>query len=83
MTKGLCGVCKRAVDVKIHFRGDQVWFDKFCPEHGHQSCMVASSVEWYLDALSFVAPSTPPRGETKPVREGCNFARCSAVKNTF
>ncbi len=73
MTKGLCRVCKRSVDVKIHFRDDQVWFDKFCPEHGHQSCMVASSVEWYLDALSFVAPHTPPRGETKPVREGCPF----------
>ncbi len=73
MTKGLCNVCKRSVDVKIHFVDDEVWFDKFCPEHGHQSCKVASSVEWYLDALSFVAPSTPPRGETKAVKAGCPF----------
>jgi hypothetical protein len=73
MTKGLCSVCKRSVDVKIHFRDDHVWFHKFCPEHGHQEVMVASSVEWYLDALSFLAPNTPPRGEVKPVQQGCPF----------
>jgi hypothetical protein len=73
MTKGLCSTCKRAIDVKIQFRDGAVWFDKFCPEHGHHACMVASSVEWYLDALSFVAPSTPPRGATKPVQAGCPF----------
>jgi uncharacterized radical SAM superfamily Fe-S cluster-containing enzyme len=73
MTKGLCSTCKRGVDVKIQFRGDAVWFDKYCPEHGHQSCLVASSVEWYLDALSFVAPNTPPRGELRKVDKGCPF----------
>lgn len=73
MTKSLCATCKKSVDAKIHFRGDGVWFDKFCPEHGHQQVLVASSVEWYLDALSFVAPATPPRGETKPVKAGCPF----------
>jgi 7,8-dihydro-6-hydroxymethylpterin dimethyltransferase len=73
MTKSLCRVCKGSVDAKIQFRGDEVWFAKFCPQHGHQDCLVASSVEWYLDALSFVAPSTPPRGETKPVKAGCPF----------
>lgn len=73
MTRGLCGTCKGPVDVKIHFRPDGVWFDKFCPDHGHQSCLVSSSVDWYLDALSFVAPSTPPRGEIKPVKHGCPF----------
>ena len=57
MTKGLCSTCKRSLDVKIHFRDDAVWFDKFCPDHGHHTCLVASSVEWYLDALSFIAPN--------------------------
>jgi uncharacterized radical SAM superfamily Fe-S cluster-containing enzyme len=73
MTKGLCSTCKRSVDVKIHFKDDAVWFDKYCPDHGHQSCLVASSVEWYLDALSFVSPNTPPRGDTKDVKHGCPF----------
>ncbi|HVY24948.1 MAG TPA: radical SAM protein [Polyangiaceae bacterium] len=72
MTKGLCSTCKRGLDVKIHFRDQQVWFDKFCPEHGHHSCLVSSSVEWYLDALSFVAPNTPPKN-AKNVKQGCPF----------
>jgi uncharacterized radical SAM superfamily Fe-S cluster-containing enzyme len=72
MTKSLCGVCKRSVDAKVLFRDGIVWFDKFCPEHGHQECAVASSVEWYLDALSFVAPNKPPkRISTKVSDQGC------------
>jgi 7,8-dihydro-6-hydroxymethylpterin dimethyltransferase len=72
MTKSLCGVCKRSVDAKVLFRDGTVWFDKFCPEHGHQECAVASSVEWYLDALSFVAPNKPPkRISTKVSDQGC------------
>ncbi|HZU96712.1 MAG TPA: radical SAM protein [Planctomycetota bacterium] len=73
LTKSLCASCKKAVDAKIVFKSDQVWFDKFCPEHGHQTCLVASSVEWYLDALSFIAPNTPPKRVMKEVKEGCPF----------
>ena len=73
LTKSLCGICKTAVDAKVLFADDAVWFDKFCPEHGHQRCRVSSSVEWYLDALSFIAPNTPPKRISKPVSDGCPF----------
>jgi uncharacterized radical SAM superfamily Fe-S cluster-containing enzyme len=73
MTKSLCGTCKTSVDAKIVFEDDAVWFDKFCPTHGHQRCRVSSSVEWYLDALSFIAPNTPPKRISKPVTDGCPF----------
>jgi 7,8-dihydro-6-hydroxymethylpterin dimethyltransferase len=73
MTKSLCGTCKAPLDAKIVFAEDAVWFDKFCPTHGHQRCRVSSSVEWYLDALSFVAPATPPKRISKPVTDGCPF----------
>jgi uncharacterized radical SAM superfamily Fe-S cluster-containing enzyme len=73
MTKGLCATCKEAVDAKIVFKDERVWFDKFCPRHGKQMVMVASSVEWYLDCLSFVAPATPPRRVLKEVSQGCPF----------
>src|SRR6267142_4943616 len=74
MTKGLCRVCKEAVDAKIVFRQGAVFFDKFCPQHGHQEALVASSAEWYLDCLSFVAPSCPPRQARKKVSSrGCPF----------
>ena len=73
MTKGLCGICKSAVDAKIIFREGSVYLDKFCPRHGHQLCLAASSVEWYLDCLSFVAPSVPPKRVLKEVSAGCPF----------
>src|SRR5688572_4499983 len=73
LTKSLCKTCKKSVDAKIQFEDGKVFFDKFCPAHGHEKVLVASSVEWYLDALSFVSPATPPRGETRPVKAGCPF----------
>ncbi len=73
MTKGLCRVCKEAVDAKIQFRGGAVYFDKFCPTHGHQDVMVASSAEWYLDCLGFVAANHPPKVARKAVSKGCPF----------
>jgi uncharacterized radical SAM superfamily Fe-S cluster-containing enzyme len=73
MTKGLCAVCKGGVDAKVIFRDGAVYLDKFCPAHGKQECLIASSVEWYLDCLSFVAPNTPPRRVSKPVEKGCPF----------
>lgn len=73
MTKSLCRMCKREVDAKIVFRDDKVYFDKFCPDHGAESVLVSSSVDWYLDAASFLAPNTPPKTVKKEVEKGCPF----------
>ncbi len=72
MTKSLCAQCKRAVDAKIIFRDKQVFLDKFCPGHGKQEVMISSSVDWYLDALSFLSPADPPEDRRK-VELGCPF----------
>jgi uncharacterized radical SAM superfamily Fe-S cluster-containing enzyme len=70
-TRSLCGACKQPVDGTIVFRNDTVVLEKFCPDHGHQECLVSSSVDWYLDALSFLAPNDPPQQHHTPVGEGC------------
>jgi len=57
--KGLCRICSESVDARIVIRDGAVHFDKFCPRHGPQQALVASSAEWYLDCLSFVAPCRP------------------------
>ena len=72
-TQGLCGTCKRLVDVRVITRDGAVYFAKSCPEHGPEEHLVASSAEWFEDALSFEAPMEPPRGEVKPVTRGCPF----------
>jgi hypothetical protein len=61
------------VEAKIHFVGSEVFLLKHCPDHGAERVRVASSVDWYLDALSFLAPSSPPAGPVKPVEHGCPF----------
>ncbi|MDV6028943.1 MAG: radical SAM protein [Phycisphaera sp. RhM] len=73
MTKSLCAVCKQGVDAKIIVRDERVFFDKYCPEHGHQECMVASSAQWYFDCLRFLSVTTPPSRVSKPVEMGCPF----------
>ena len=73
MTKSLCGVCKVAVDAKIIIRDGAIYFDKFCPTHGHQECLVSSSAEWYLDCLSFIAPNIAPKRVMKEIQQGCPF----------
>ncbi len=73
MTKSLCRVCKDAVDAKILLRDGAVYLDKFCREHGHQECLIASSAEWYLDCLRFVAPTEPPTRVMKEIGRGCPF----------
>lgn len=72
-TRSLCGTCKRGVEASVHAEGDAVWLAKYCPDHGHARVLVASSVDWWMDALSFVAPSTPPGGPIRPVEHGCPF----------
>lgn len=71
-TRSLCAACKEAVDARVVFRDGAVFLEKRCPAHGAASTRIASSAEWYLDALSFVAPSTPPDG-ARPVARGCPF----------
>lgn len=72
-TKSLCGVCKAPVDAKIIFRDSGVFMRKFCPKHGHQECLLASSVQWYLESLSFLAPRKGPRAVRKSADLGCPF----------
>ncbi|MHC4501871.1 MAG: radical SAM protein [Planctomycetota bacterium] len=71
MTKSLCGACKEPVDAKILLGDGGVWLEKFCPRHGKQSVRVASSIEWYIDSLSFLSPARPPKQSTKGVSLGC------------
>jgi uncharacterized radical SAM superfamily Fe-S cluster-containing enzyme len=65
-------VCKEPVDAKVIFRDGAVLLDKHCLKHGPQECLVSSSVEWYLDCLSFLAPTTPPPAR-QSLKEGCPF----------
>jgi uncharacterized radical SAM superfamily Fe-S cluster-containing enzyme len=73
LTKGLCGACKAPLDAEVRFRDGAVFLAKRCPEHGAQEALLASSADWYLDALSFISAGTPVRRTRRPVVKGCPF----------
>ena len=79
-TRSLCGICKQPIEATIVFRDDQVVMEKFCPEHGHQQCLLSSSVDWYLDVQGFLAPNVPPVRNHTQVSAGCplDCGHCNA-----
>ncbi len=70
-TRSLCPTCLQTIDALILFRGNDVYLEKFCPAHGKQEVVVSSSVDWFLDCLTFRAPSTPPQDMVCDPVHGC------------
>jgi uncharacterized radical SAM superfamily Fe-S cluster-containing enzyme len=70
-TRSLCRVCKSVVDAMVLFRDGAVVLEKSCMRHGRQQCQIASSVDWYLDALRFLAPRSRPQHATGAITRGC------------
>ncbi len=71
-TRSICAVCKRGIEATIVAREGAVWIEKTCPDHGPHEALLASSVDWYLDCLSFVRAQEPPSRVMKEVSaEGC------------
>lgn len=77
MTNSVCGVCRQLVPAKVVAEDLKVYFDKLCPDHGHQRTFVYSDVERYLRAQRFVKPAWVPlefAGQVnRPCPGGCGF----------
>jgi len=77
VTQSACAECRRIVPAKVVTDGRDVYFRKFCPEHGESQCLVRSSVEEYLAAQRCVKPAWVPRqaaGDAEePCPEGCGY----------
>ncbi len=73
-TISLCTTCKRRVDAKIVFRGDHVYLEKRCPEHGREQVLIADDVDYYKRAREFfVKPSEMPDVFQTSIEVGCPF----------
>jgi uncharacterized radical SAM superfamily Fe-S cluster-containing enzyme len=55
-TQSVCSKCLKKIQAAIVKREDQVWMDKFCPEHGNQSVLLWENPEYYEKSLSFIKP---------------------------
>ncbi len=77
MTHSTCETCRAIVPAKVVVRGEDVFFEKFCPEHGSSRCKVRADADDYLRTLRYVKPAWIPRefsGKTTvPCPSGCGF----------
>jgi uncharacterized radical SAM superfamily Fe-S cluster-containing enzyme len=77
MTQSVCPTCRTIVPAKVLTDGRDVYFRKFCPQHGEATCFVRSNLEDYLRSQHYVKPAWMPMafaGNTKAdCPAGCGF----------
>lgn len=74
-SRGMCRECGASVEVRYIARGQQVFLQRNCPQHGQNEALVAGDLSWYLEAMSReVAPCPPPKvhaGKQSPCPDAC------------
>lgn len=70
LTNGVCHTCLRKVEGKILFQNDQVYLQKFCPDHGIQKVLVCTDVDYYLQMREIRKPGQMPYAFNTPMKIG-------------
>jgi len=70
-TQSLCETCLRLVPAKILISGNEVFYEKRCPEHGFQKTLVSTDVDYYRAELSFLKPGDRPLALQSKTEYGC------------
>ncbi len=60
MTQSACPTCRTIVLTKVLTDGHDIYFKKFCPEHGETQCYVRSDPDDYLRSQRYVKPAWVP-----------------------
>lgn len=70
-TRSLCPECKKVINAKIHEKGNRLYLDKFCPEHGRSKALISSDAAWTEWSHSFNKPGERPFYISGNASEGC------------
>ena len=77
VTHSVCEACRAIVPAKVFEQGGDVFFEKFCPEHGTSRSKVRADVDDYLRTLRYVKPAWVPQefsgNSTRPCPDGCGY----------
>ena len=77
ITESVCEICGQIVPAKIIINDADVYFKKWCIEHGESVSLIHNNLENYLQTQRYVKPAWIPRkfsGQSdKPCPEGCGF----------
>ncbi len=73
-TASVCSTCLTRVEAKILVQDDQVYLEKWCPEHGFERVLVCDDAAYYRACREVYvkAPEMPERFNTT-MRRGCPF----------
>lgn len=71
LTLSACPQCLALVNAKILTDGAKVYFNKYCPEHGHSRALVSEDVEYYLKTREFAQLGSVPHQSATKVNKGC------------
>jgi uncharacterized radical SAM superfamily Fe-S cluster-containing enzyme len=77
ITQSTCNTCRKIVPTKVLTNNSEVYFQKFCAEHGNSQNLVHNEMLTYLETQRYVKPAWIPQeffGESgKPCPQGCGF----------
>jgi uncharacterized radical SAM superfamily Fe-S cluster-containing enzyme len=71
LSRGVCRVCRRPVEVRYVADQGGVFLERFCPEHGTSRALVAETLAWYLAALQAPSAARPPARTIPRTGECC------------
>ncbi len=72
-TIALCSKCKEKVEGKIIFRGNNVYLQKRCKNHGEEEVLISTDVEYYKRCRNYMKPSEMPQRWNTEIEKGCPF----------
>ena len=71
MTQSVCSHCGAVVPAKVVTDNGDVYFQKFCSEHGESQVFIRSDVSNYLQTQRYVKPAWKPEAFTGDAKAGC------------
>ena len=78
-TSGLCGQCAQRVEAKIIIKQQNVYMDKWCPQHGTERVLISTDADYYRRCREvFIKPPELPQQFNTPMRYGCPGTVASA-----
>ncbi len=71
LTSSLCPTCLAKIEAKILIERNQVFMQKFCPDHGMQRVLIADDAVYWRQARSLYKPPTSPLRRNTQMSRGC------------
>ncbi len=70
-SQSICPKCRKTIQAKIIFRDKKVILTKRCREHGEFAAGLSSSIDYWVNSLTYTKPGTKPKAWSTPVDKGC------------